>query len=118
METKVIKKNQTLTLLSQNYHLRKYRILEMLDSQPLKIARQMRKELPKILGITRQTFASWCNAPKDSNLEISSIHLLTLAGLFEVEPIEMLNTQIPSLSLTDFAPRPHATTKKITGLTL
>lgn len=116
MKTNVTPKQEKLTLSNQNYSLRKYKLLELIDSQPLYIAKSLLKTLPSVLCISRQTFASYLNAPLGSSLQIPSDLLIMLSQLFSVRPSELLNYQLPLMSLGFFVPSSYSSTAVQTDL--
>lgn len=116
MTTNVTQKQAKLTLSNQNYSLRKYKLLELIDSQPLYVAKSLHKNLPKLLDVSRQSFSNYLNASLDSSLQIPSDMLLIIAKLFSVDPYDLLNYKLSHLSLSFFVPMSFSTAKEATGL--
>ena len=117
MSTKVTQEQVKLTLASQNYSFRKYKLLELIDSQPVYLAKNLQKNLPKALGISRQHWAHYLNASLESKLEIPGSKLLILAFMFHVEPFQLFNVLPKFLPLESFYPETFSAAKEITKLT-
>ena len=117
MSAKVTQPQAKLTLSNQNYSLRKYKLLQLIDSQPLYMAKNLQKNLPLLLGISRQAFSNYLNAPLGATLQIPSDKLLTLASLFNVQPSELLNEPVKTLKLDSFIPKSFSEASVKTGLT-
>jgi hypothetical protein len=110
-------KNQIKLTLSNNfYHLRKYKLLEFLDNQPSYLAKIYKRELPKNLGITRQTFATWMNAHLTDKIEIPASKLLQIAELFHVNPNDLLNFKLQKIEIKTQIEKQEEHILKITGL--
>ncbi|GEM_PF-3273674 len=69
---------------------KKFRILEILDLMPHKEAKTLKKKLPEILGVTRQTMAKYCNAQLEDNCDMTTSHFFTLCKILNVEPLELI----------------------------
>ena len=117
MSTKLTRVRVKLSLTNQNYSLRKYSFLELIESQPLHVATNLKRNLPKALGLSRQSFANYCNAPIDSSLIINSDRLIMLSYLFNVPPHALINGPIKILKMEDFYPKTTSKAKQISNLT-
>jgi hypothetical protein len=83
-----------LKLNNQHYNLRKYKILELINSLPSDRAKELKKSMPIILDVHRQTFAFWLNASKSDSLEIPSIKLALIAKILNVPIQDLINIKI------------------------
>jgi len=117
MSTKVTPLKVKLSLSTQNYDYRKYKILQLIDSQPFFVAQNLRKKLPSLLGISRQQFSNYCNVALDSTLEIPANKLLILATLFNVNPFDLVNIPSKPVSMNDFIPKSFTSAQEATKLT-
>ena len=86
-----------LSFFNQNYELRKYRILEFINAKPHYESIEIRRKLPKLLGIPRQRFSRWLNLPIEDTREIPYSHLVRIASFLDVEPSELINFNIAQL---------------------
>ncbi len=83
-----------LTLLNGHYQHRKYKILEIIDQMPTNKNKQYKKEIPRILNITRQTWSVWLNTSIADTLEIPSIKLAQIAKLLNTTTEQLINIEI------------------------
>lgn len=95
-----------LSFFNQNYELRKYRILEFINVKPHYESIEIRRKLPKLLGISRQRFSRWLNLPIEDTMEIPYSHLVRIASFLDVEPSELINFNIAQLQPFYF-PKPN-----------
>jgi|JFJP01.1.fsa_nt_gi hypothetical protein len=82
------------------YEDRKYKILEIINSKPADISRTIKKELPKCLQISVQTFSNWLNANKTDILEIPSLKLAIIAKSLNVSIEALINVEVPSFNFS------------------
>lgn len=76
--------------INTNYQNKKFKILEFLDQLPYAEAKNLKKQLPTILGVTRQTFAKYCNAEINDKSDMTTAQLFTLCKIFNVEPSQLV----------------------------
>lgn len=94
MKTNVTKKEVKLTVNDANYHLRKYKILEILEDNSVKVVRELKRDIPTLLNCTRQTFFGWCNLPIGSTRDIPAFKLFKLAKILGVDANKLINQAI------------------------
>lgn len=107
---------EKLSLLNQNYELRKYRILEFINAKPHSESIEIKKKLPELLGISRQRFSRWLNLPIEDTREIPYSHLVRIASFLNVEPSELINFNIAQLQPFEIAKPSKRNLSKSLGL--
>lgn len=116
MSAKVTQPQAKLTLSNQNYSLRKYKLLQLIDSQPRYLAKNLQKTLPQVLGISRQAWSNYLNARIGSTLQIPADKLFILANLFNVAAVDLLNEPVKVLTLDSFLPKTFSEASTISSL--
>jgi len=94
MQTLTTKKPNKLTLASEAYELRKYKILEIIEQKPANYARLLKRNIPILLQINRQTWSNWLNAQITDKLEIPSIKLGLIANYLDVSIEQLINVKL------------------------
>lgn len=117
MNTNVTKKSKVLNLTSENYNLRKYRILEIIDGLPSKTVKKLKLKIPVVLKITRQTFSRWCNLHINDANDIPALQLFKIANILQVEPKDLLNESLKNSIPKDVLNIEVKEAITITGLT-
>ena len=67
----------------------KYNILNKLNNLPYSFAKRVRKEIPKQVGCSHNTFKKWLYIKHDEATEIRGDALIMMAEFFSVEPKEL-----------------------------
>jgi len=88
-----------LQLNNSCYEYRKYKILQIIDNYPSYLCRLYKNELPKQIGVNRQTFANWLNASTVDTMEIPSVKLAIIAKTLKVPIEDLFNISIPEISI-------------------
>ena len=79
----------------------KYKLAELLYNLPYNEAKQVKKQLPSILGISRQTLQLYLKATTNDKTNIPLNEFLRLCVFFNIEPFEMLNYEIEEILIVD-----------------
>ncbi|EPE9900510.1 hypothetical protein ACSN7Q_001652 [Flavobacterium psychrophilum] len=101
METNVTKKGKRKVGNGIYLEKPKYKIAELLYNLPYSQAKQAKNQLPRILGIPRQTLAKWLTITIDDKYSIPSNEFLRLCVFFNIEPLEMINYPIKEILIID-----------------
>ncbi len=64
----------------------KYRINEILNNLPMKDYKKAMKLIPKVLGVSTNTFANYRNIKIDEERDIPYQKVILLEKIFELEP--------------------------------
>lgn len=91
--------NPILRMDNFNYELRKYKIIEILNSMPADISFLTKRNLPSILEVSKQTFANWCNASLTDSTEIPSEKLRIISIALNVSIEKLFNTKPPKFQI-------------------
>lgn len=79
----------------------KYKLAELLYNLPYNEAKQVKKQLPSILGISRQTLELYLKATTTDKTNIPLNEFLRLCVFFNIEPFEMINYEIEEIKIVD-----------------
>lgn len=79
----------------------KYKLAELLYNLPYNEAKQVKRQLPSILGISRQTLQLYLNATTTSKTNIPLNEFLRLCVFFNVQPFDMINYEIEEILIVD-----------------
>lgn len=79
----------------------KYKLAELLYNLPYTEAKQVKKQLPTLLGISRQTLQLYLKATTSDKTNIPLNEFLRLCVFFNIEPFAMLNYEIEEILIVD-----------------
>ena len=79
----------------------KYKIAELLYNLPYSEAKQVKKQLPGILGVSRQTLQLYLKSTTNDKTNIPLNEFLRLCVFFNIGPFEMLNYEIEEILIVD-----------------
>lgn len=79
----------------------KYKLAELLYNLPYNEAKKVKKQLPSILGISRQTLELYLKATTNDKTNIPLYEFLRLCVFFNIEPFEMINYEIKEILIVD-----------------
>ncbi len=91
---------ETLTIYNKNYKLRKYRILEIINTEnDADKARFLRKEIPKNLKLTKYEWSRILNAPIYSKQDVGAIKLIKIADHLGKDVKDIINVPLNTKKL-------------------
>ncbi|WP_304065319.1 hypothetical protein [Pedobacter glucosidilyticus] len=79
----------------------KYKINEILDNMPMKEYKKAIKVIPKIIGVSQNTFANYRSIKMDDEKDIPYQKVILLEKIFGVESGSLMNFKIVQKSLAE-----------------
>ena len=101
MQTKVTKNGKRSVGNGIFSEKAKYKIAELLYNMPFNVAKETKKQLPKVLEISRQTLENWLQMTVSDKSNIPLNEFLRLCVFFNIEPFEMINYEIEEILIVD-----------------
>lgn len=86
-----------LRIDNQFYEFRKFAILQILNTLPADRSKELKNKLPVLLSVTKQTFATWCNASINSTIDIPATKLALIAKNLNVNIENLFNIKISTI---------------------
>jgi plasmid maintenance system antidote protein VapI len=86
---------------AKNWLMYKYRINEILEGMSMKEYKKAIKLIPKIIGVSQNTFANYRNIKIEDNRDIPYQKVILLGKIFGIDSDNLVNFKIEQKSLAE-----------------